>query len=157
MDPFLIVAAFVFGAASSRIGLPPLVGYLIAGFVLNSFGVEGSETLGKISEVGITLLLFALKLKLKTLVKPVVWAGATIHMSITVAIFGFGIWFLCMSGMPYFQLLSWKSAILIEFALSFSSTVFAVKVFEEKKEMMSHHAATAIRILIMQDIVAVVF
>ena len=159
MDPFLIVAAFVFGAASSRIGLPPLVGYLIAGFVLNSFGVEGSETLGKISEVGITLLLFTigLKLKLKNLVKPVVWAGATIHMSITVAIFGFGIWFLCMSGMPYFQLLSWKSAILIGFALSFSSTVFAVKVFEEKKEMMSRHAAAAIGILIMQDIVAVVF
>ena len=26
MDPLWIVAAFVFGAASSRIGLPPLVG-----------------------------------------------------------------------------------------------------------------------------------
>ena len=50
MDPFWVVAAFVFGAASSRIGLPPLVGYLIAGFVLNSFGVEGSETLGKIAD-----------------------------------------------------------------------------------------------------------
>ena len=159
MDPLWIVAAFVFGAASSRIGLPPLVGYLIAGFVLNSFGVEGSETLGKIAEAGITLLLFTigLKLKLKSLAKPEVWAGATIHMLTTVAVFGTGIWFLGESGMPYFHLLSWQTAILIAFALSFSSTVFAVKVLEEKKEMASRHAAAAIGILIMQDIVAVVF
>ncbi|WP_054702304.1 hypothetical protein [Desulfosarcina cetonica] len=32
MGPVLIVAAFVFGTLSSRIGLPPLVGYLVAGF-----------------------------------------------------------------------------------------------------------------------------
>lgn len=159
MDPLWIVAAFVFGAASGRIGLPPLVGYLIAGFVLNRFGVEGGELLGKISEAGITLLLFTigLKLKLKSLAKPEVWAGATIHMLITVVFFGAGIRFLGGSGIPYFNLLSWQTAIMIAFALSFSSTVFAVKVFEEKKEMASRHAAVAIGILIMQDIVAVVF
>jgi predicted Kef-type K+ transport protein len=159
MDPLWVVAAFVFGAASSRIGLPPLVGYLIAGFVLNSFGVEGSETLGKIADAGVTLLLFSigLKLKLKSLARPEVWAGATIHMLITVAVFRAGIWILGVSGMPYFNLLSWQTAILIAFALSFSSTVFAVKVLEEKKEMASRHAAAAIGILIMQDIIAVVF
>jgi glutathione-regulated potassium-efflux system ancillary protein KefC len=159
MDPLWIVAAFVFGAASSRIGLPPLVGYLIAGFVLNSFGVEGSETLGKIADAGVTLLLFSigLKLKLKSLAKLEVCAGATIHMFITVAVFGTGIWILSVSGMPHFHLLSWQTAILIAFALSFSSTVFAVKVLEEKKETPSRHATAAIGILIMQDIIAVVF
>ena len=159
MDPFWVVAAFVFGAASSRIGLPPLVGYLIAGFALNIFGVEGGETLGKIADAGVTLLLFSigLKLKLKSLSKPEVWAGATIHMFITVAVFGTGIWILSMSGMPFFHLLSWQSATLIAFALSFSSTVFAVKVLEEKKETSSRHGTAAIGILIMQDIIAVVF
>ena len=121
MDPLWIVAAFVFGAASSRIGLPPLVGYLIAGFVLKGLGVEGSETLGNIADAGITLLLFSigLKLKLKSLAKPEVWAGATIHMFITVAVFGAGIWILSESGMPYFHLLSWQTALLIAFALRF--------------------------------------
>ena len=159
MDPLWVVAAFVFGAASSRIGLPPLVGYLIAGFVLNSLGVEGGEALGKIADAGVTLLLFSigLKLKLKSLAKPEVWAGATIHMLITVAVFGVGIWLLGVSGMRYFPLLNWQTAILIAFALSFSSTVFAVKVLEGKKEMASRHAASAIGILIMQDIIAVVF
>jgi len=159
MDPLWVVAAFVFGVASSRIGLPPLVGYLIAGFVLNSFGVEGSETLGKIADAGVTLLLFSigLKLKLKSLAKPEVWGGATIHMLVTIAVFRAGIWIFGVSGMPYFHLLSWQTAILIAFALSFSSTVFAVKVLEEKKEMASRHAAAAIGILIMQDIIAVIF
>ena len=43
MDPLWIIAAFVFGVIVARLGLPPLVGYLVAGFVLNSFGVEGGQ------------------------------------------------------------------------------------------------------------------
>jgi glutathione-regulated potassium-efflux system ancillary protein KefC len=45
MDPLWIIAAFVFGAIVARLSLPPLVGYLVAGFVLNSFGIEGGQTL----------------------------------------------------------------------------------------------------------------
>lgn len=159
MDPLWVVAAFVFGAASSRMGLPPLVGYLVAGFILNGLGVESSDTLAKIADTGVTLLLFTigLKLKLKNLARPEVWAGATIHMVITVAVFGTGMWALGLSGLTYFDLVDWQTALLIAFALSFSSTVFAVKVLEGKKEMASRHAAVAIGILIMQDVIAVVF
>ena len=45
MDPLWVLAAFIFGAAASRIGLPPLVGYLVAGFILNGLGVKGGEML----------------------------------------------------------------------------------------------------------------
>lgn len=159
MDPLLIVAAFVFGSVSSRIGLPPLVGYLIAGFVLNSLGVEAGDQLEQIANAGVTLLLFTigLKLKLKNLASPEVWAGTTIHMLVTVIVFGIGVRLLEMTGLPAFNRLDWKLSLLVAFALSFSSTVFAVKVFEEKREMVSRHAVTAIGILIMQDIIAVVF
>jgi predicted Kef-type K+ transport protein len=159
MNPFWLFAAFVFGAVVSRIGLPPLVGYLIAGFVLNGFGVEGGELLEMIADAGVTLLLFSigLKLKLKSLGKPEIWAGATTHMVITILVFGTGIWALGVSGVPLFHHLSWQTALLIAFALSFSSTVFAVKVLEEKKEMQSRHATAAIGILIMQDMIAVAF
>ena len=96
MDPLWVIAAFVFGVASARIGLPPLVGYLTAGFVLNSFGVQGGETLERIADAGVTLLLFSigLKLKLKSLAKPEVWAGATLHMLFTIVVFGGGLWIL---------------------------------------------------------------
>jgi len=159
MDPLWIIAAFVFGAASSHIGLPPLVGYLLAGFALNGIGVEGGEILSKIADIGVTLLLFTigLKLKLKGLARPEVWGGTLLHMLITIAIFGIGLRVLGSWGLPHFHLLSWQTSLLIAFALSFSSTVFAVKGLEQNKEMSSRHGATAIGILIMQDVVAVIY
>ncbi len=159
MNPFWILAAFLFGAVISRIGLPPLVGYLLAGFALNSIGVTGGELLESVADAGVTLLLFTigLKLKIKSLAKPEVWAGTSIHMVVTILLFGFVILMLGFSGIPRFDQLTLQTSLLIAFALSFSSTVFAVKVIEEKKEMASRHAAAAIGILIMQDIIAVVF
>jgi predicted Kef-type K+ transport protein len=159
MDPLWIIAAFVFGAMVARMGLPPLVGYLMAGFVLNRLGVESGPILEDMANAGVALLLFTigLKLKIKSLARPEVWAGATIHMLLTLAVLGAGIWFLSVLVMPYFGLLTWKKILLVAFALSFSSTVFAVKVFEGKNEVPSRHATTAIGILIIQDIIAVAF
>ena len=62
MNPLWILAAFIFGALISRIGLPPLVGYLLAGFALNSIGVAGSELLETVADAGVTLLLFTIGL-----------------------------------------------------------------------------------------------
>ncbi len=159
MDPLWIVAAFIFGALISKTGLPPLVGYLLAGFFLNRIGVDGGDNLVKIADAGVTLLLFTigLKLKLKSLSRPEVWAGTTIHMAVTVAVYGLAIRIAGWAGVPLFEGLNVYTALLVAFALSFSSTVFAVKVLEGKKETASRHAVTAIGILIMQDIIAVVF
>jgi hypothetical protein len=38
------------------VGLPPLVGFLVAGFVLNAWGVEGGESLKDFGDFGVTLL-----------------------------------------------------------------------------------------------------
>ena len=159
MDPLWILAAFLFGAFISRIGLPPLVGYLLAGFALNSLGVTGDKTLETVANAGVTLLLFTigLKLKIRSLAKPEVWAGTSIHMIVTVTIFGFVIWMLGFSRITLFDQLTGQTVLLIAFALSFSSTVFAVKVLEGKNEMASRHATAAIGILVMQDIIAVIF
>lgn len=159
MDPFSILVAFILGFTATRVGLPPLVGYLIAGFVLNAIGVEGGETINKIADLGIILLLFSigLKLKIKSLLRPEVWAGASLHMFITVIIFGCGSYLLSLAGFSVFRGLSIQLALLVAFALSFSSTVFAVKVLEERGEMASLHGRVAIGILIIQDIFAVLF
>ena len=78
-------------------------------------------------------------------------------MLVTTVLFLGGLTVAGALGAAHFQFFRWQTAALIAFALSFSSTVFAVKVFEEKKELSSRHADTAIGILIMQDIIAVVF
>ena len=53
-----------------------------------------------------------------------------------------------MVGAPFVAGLELSQEILIAFALSFSSTVFAVKDMEEQGEMASLHERVAIGILI---------
>jgi len=112
-----------------------------------------------VADMGVTLLLFCigLKLRVRNLLRPEIWAGAGIHMVLTVLIFGTGIYALSLAALTGFTPLDFTQSILIAFALSFSSTVFAVKVLEEKAEMAAFHGRIAIGILIMQDLLAVIF
>jgi glutathione-regulated potassium-efflux system ancillary protein KefC len=159
MDPLWILVAFILGFTVYRIGLPPLVGYLIAGFVLQAFGASGGEMLDKIADLGVMLLLFTigLKLKIRSLLRPEIWAGASIHMIITVLVFSIGLYAVSLTGVSAFGLLNFQLSVLIAFALSFSSTVFAVKMLEGKAEMSSLHGRVSIGVLIIQDIFAVLF
>jgi len=160
MDPGVwIIVAFILGFAARQVGLPPLVGFLAAGFVLNAMGVRESAVVVELSDIGVTLLLFSigLKLRLRSLIRPEVWAGALLHMLVTVIVFGLGIFALAQAGLFLFRGLDFKLSLMMAFALSFSSTVFAVKVLEEKAEMSSLHGRVAVGILIIQDILAVIF
>lgn len=158
-DVVWISIAFGLGLLSRSVGLPPLVGFLAAGFVLNAYGITSGEVLHKLADVGIILLLFTvgLKLNLRMLARPQIWAVTGLHTAIVVAVFGLVLYLLAILGAPLFLGLDWGTALLIAFALSFSSTVFVVKVLEQKGEMASLHGRIAIGILIMQDIGAVVF
>lgn len=43
MDPLFITIAFVLGFLVRQVGLPPVVGFLAAGFVLHALGLEGRD------------------------------------------------------------------------------------------------------------------
>lgn len=159
MDLALILVAFGFGFAANTVRLPPLVGYLAAGFVMHAFGYEVTEAIELIADIGVLLLLFGigLKLRLKTLARPAVWAGASIHSALTTAIIGACLLGLGALGLPLAADLSLAEAVLVGFAFSFSSTVFAVKALEERGEATSMQGRLAIGILVVQDIFAVAF
>lgn len=159
MEILWIVLAFFFGLGVRQIGLPPLVGYLLAGFLLASQGVVGGEAVQRFADLGITLLLFTIGLKLDIggLKQPSVWGTASAHMLFSVLLLGVGLYALGSTGLAAVAGLELSTALLIGFALSFSSTVFAVKVLEEKGEMSALYGRVTIGILIMQDIAAVVF
>lgn len=63
-DVAWLAVAFTLGLASKSVGLPPSVGFLATGFVLNLCGYASGEVLRKLSDLGITLLLFVVGLKL---------------------------------------------------------------------------------------------
>ncbi len=154
-----ILLAFALGFGARTVGLPPLVGFLVAGFVLNGFGVEGGKGIEMIGDFGVQLLLFSigLKLDLKSLIKPSVWGVASAHMAVAVVLFG-GLVFISIStGLSLFTELTLAQCMVLGFALSFSSTVFAVKILEDSGQMSSQYGNQAIGILIVQDIFAIVF
>ena len=158
-DVTWISIAFLLGFAATLLRLPPLVGFLIAGFLLNIVGAQSGDVLQKLADLGITLLLFTvgLKLDIRSLMRPQVWGTTVIHMTTTVAVISGILVALGIAGLPLISELTLNQAALVAFALSFSSTVFVVKVLEERGEMASQHGRTAIGILIMQDLVAVLF
>ena len=158
-DVAWISLAFVLGFLARLVNLPPLVGFLATGFLLNYLGITSGEMLQKLADLGITLLLFTvgLKLNLKVLIRPQVWAVTALHVSIIIALFGAAIYGLTLMSVPLFSGLDLKLSLMLAFALSFSSTVFVVKVLEEKGEMHSLHGRIAIGILVMQDLAAVIF
>jgi len=149
-----IAFAFTAGLIVKQVGLPPLVGYLAAGFALTGLAhisplvVTHTETLEHIAHTGVLLLLFTvgLKLRIRSLFSAEVLGGSLVHFVVTVALFS------PVLGMAL--ALDWPEAIMLAITLSFSSTVLAAKVLENRRELKAFHGRVAIGILIMQDLIA---
>jgi predicted Kef-type K+ transport protein len=135
-----------------------LPGYLLAGFISHGLGLGDVDLITAIADLGILLLLFTIGLKLdvRELATPQIWGVATLQIAIavpltTLVILGAGLL------IPALYLENVGSAWILAFALSFSSTVFAVKMFEDRGETVSLHAKLAIGVLVIQDILAVLY
>lgn len=152
-----LLVVFAAGLLAIVIRLPPLVGFLAAGFILNGLSVEEVSSLDFIAELGVTLMLFAigLKLKVRTLLGREVWVTATAHVVLSVIVGSGFLGLLALLGAMKFS--SLPILVLLAFALSFSSTVFVVKILQDRGDEQALYGRIAIGVLIMQDIVAVVF
>lgn len=157
MDFLWITVAFVFGFVARQIGLPPLVGYLVAGFGLNMLHVQPFDGITQLADLGITLMLFTigLKLNLRQLGRPEVWGGTTVHGVTWCAM-------LLAGGLAAAMVLpnlngDWQLVAVIAFALSFSSTVCVMKILEDNAELKTRHGDLSIGVLVIQDVVAVLF
>ncbi|NMH61028.1 cation:proton antiporter family protein [Alteromonas ponticola] len=159
MEYSFLLFAFVCGLTVKLIGIPPLVGYLAAGFLLNFAGYSLTEPLTAIANLGITIMLFTigLKLNIRDLSRREVWATSAAHTLLWSAIIGVMLFFVSILLTAYIGAVDWQSAALIAFALSFSSTVCVIKVLEESGEMKTRHGRLAVGVLVMQDVFAVVF
>ncbi|MGH8457918.1 MAG: cation:proton antiporter [Nevskiales bacterium] len=149
MEAVALAFAFFLGLGFRQLRLPPLVGYLLAGFALQSLGVESGARLEQLAHFGVLLLLFTvgLKLRLKSLLMPAAWGSGLLHLAMTAVLLG-GVLHVLVG-------LAWQSALLLAAVLGISSTVLAAKILEEKRETRAFHGRVAIGILIIQDLVAI--
>ncbi|WP_339720027.1 cation:proton antiporter family protein [uncultured Paraglaciecola sp.] len=159
MEFAFILIAFICGLGLKLVGMPPLIGYLIAGFALNYLGFQSTDSLQTIANLGITLMLFSigLKLNVRDLYKKEVWLGSILHTVIWVTLINLLLLAVTWLGLSAFADLDWTTQALLAFSLSFSSTVCIVKILEESGEIKTRHGKLAIGVLIMQDIIAVLF
>ncbi|WP_149202777.1 cation:proton antiporter family protein [Actinotalea subterranea] len=152
-------AALLGGLLAVLLRLPPLVGFLVAGFALGAGGASPPPYLEPVAELGVVLLLFAIGLKLdvRTLLRREVWLTTVVHMAVSVAVaLGF-LGVLAVVGFGYVADESFSALALVGFALSFSSTVFVVKVLDDRSDTTSLYGRIAVGVLVMQDVAAVVF
>ena len=158
MSALVLLLALLAGLAVRAMGYPPLIGYLVAGFLCSSLGFGSLEQLKPLADFGITMLLFTigLKLRLSVLKKPYIFGTAVLQLLIVVPLTAA---LIMLVGMFYTPLgtQSWLAPWTLAFALSFSSTVFAIKIFDERGENNSFHAAIAVGVLVIQDVLAVAY
>ncbi len=155
----VLLVALVAGIGATAVRLPPLVGFLAAGFALYAAGVPELAALERLADLGVALLLFGIGLKLdvRVLGRREVWLTTVVHMGLTTALAVGYLGVLAVVGLGFLADQDWRALMVVGFALSFSSTVLVVTVLEDQSSTQARFGRTAVGVLVLQDAAAVVF
>ncbi|PTY00758.1 sodium:proton exchanger [Verrucomicrobia bacterium LW23] len=145
-----LLAALVLGFITQRLGLSPIVGYLLAGIAVgpHSPGFVADEGVAKqFAEIGVILLMFGVGLHfhLKDLlaVKNVAIPGAIVQIAVATA--------LGAVSTHYFNW-SWGAGILFGIAISVASTVVLTRVLADNRALHTPTGHIAVGWLIVEDL-----
>jgi CPA2 family monovalent cation:H+ antiporter-2 len=145
--------AFVLGYGASRLGLPPLVGYLLSGIVIGPHTpgfVADSHLAGQLAEIGVMLLMFGVGLHFSVsdllAVRRIAIPGAIGQILIATAI---------GTGMAMMWGWSFGAGLILGLSLSVASTVVMLKALEERNAVASANGRIAVGWLIVEDLAMV--
>jgi CPA2 family monovalent cation:H+ antiporter-2 len=148
-----LVLAFAFGFVASKLGLPPLVGYLVAGIMVGPHtpGVSIDAHLAhELSEIGVILLMFGVGLHFSTddllAVRNIAIPGA-VGQIVVATIIGAAVamaWGWTLGGGLVFGL-----------SLSVASTVVLLKALDERNIVATANGRIAVGWLIVEDLAMV--
>lgn len=148
-----LVVAFIGGVIARRLGLPTIVGYLLAGIAIGPFTpgfVGDTETISQLAELGVIFLMFGVGLhfSLNDLwkVRAVAIPGALGQMTLT-TLLAFGL----------SQLWGWdvSSGIVLGLAISIASTVVLLRGLMDNGLLNTPHGQAAVGWLVLEDLATV--
>ena len=159
MDPLLprlvaiLFIVVVLGQLLRRARQPLVVVYLLAGFVVGPAGfglVHERETLNRLGEIGVLLLLFfvGMEVSLPRLIAS--WRTAAIGTALQI---GASLGCAALVGLWW----EWpiERSVLLGFVISLSSTAVVVKLLEDRREMDTRVGGDALGILLAQDLAVI--
>jgi monovalent cation:H+ antiporter-2, CPA2 family len=146
-------AALVFGYATHRLGLSPIVGYLLAGVMVSPHTpgfVANTELANQLAEIGVILLMFGVGLQFHFKefleVRKIAIPGALIQSLGATAIGA-----VVMHALGW----DWVSGIVFGLALSVASTVVLTRVLSDNNDLHTKTGHIAIGWLVMEDLFTV--
>ena len=150
----ILVAALLGGLVAQRLGLPLILGYILAGVVVgpNTGGptVSSVHDIELLAEIGVALLLFTIGLHFSldelAPVRRVALVGTAAQMVLTIA-FGYGLGRLLGFG--------WQEAVWFGALLSLSSTAVVLKSLSEQGVVGTLSSRVILGMLIVQDLAVV--
>lgn len=159
MDPIIptlvgsIAAVLAIGLFLRRLRQPHVVGYLLVGILLGEHGLnllEDQETLARLGDIGVLLLLFfiGMEIHLKDLLArwKSILVGTAVQVGASVA-----------AAMALGEWLGWplSRGIVVGFVISLSSTTVVISLLRDRNESQSPVGQETIGILIAQDIAVI--
>lgn len=145
--------AMILGFFSSRLRMPPLVGYLIAGIIVGPYTpgfVADMELTAQLAEIGVMLLMFGVGLHFSIgdllSVKRIAIPGAIVQILVATALgAAAGLWW------------DWEigQSLVFGLALSVASTVVLLKALEARGIIDSINGKIAVGWLVVEDLVMV--
>jgi len=151
-----MAAALVLGYLARRLGLSPLVGYLLAGIIVGPTTpgfVADKEIAEQLASIGIVLLMFGVGLhfdpKELLALRKTALPGAMGQSAVATA--------LGAAAAVYFGGAGWTGGIVYGLALSVASTVVMARVLADSDELHTPPGRLAVGWTIVEDLLTVVF
>ncbi len=150
----LILASAAIAYICYRLGIIPIVGFLIAGVLIGPEAtglVSDKEIVDAAAEVGVLLLLFTIGIEFSleklSRIKRLIFGGGGLQVGlatgVTVAILmAFGV--------------SWQASLFTGFLVALSSTAIVLKLLSDRGELEEDHGKVGLGLLIFQDLAIIV-
>lgn len=149
-----LLAVVLLGFAAALLQLPPLVGYIAAGFVIGASGIETLPWIATVGDLGAALLLFSIGLDLdpRALGRRMIAGTAAATMAaitaVTALVIGLAV---LVAGLHVGVTAGWGAALMLGFALASSSTIVIMTILEDRDDASALYGRVAVGTSILQD------